>query len=123
MAFWAAIKEYLEQTKEENHVWKSDEDHCIDFLLAASNRIVEEEKPQLIKTSHANFAQALMKTGLQYLKGQHDHVPCVKAFKAIFDGGKYSKQFEEWIFKVMTLEEERTIGGLSWGLDEEHDEL
>jgi len=122
VAIWSAIKEYVTQFMEENETIQK-EDHCLRFIRHLSSQIVNKENPDLIKTSLPNFSKALLQTGLQYLEGGYDNVPCVKALEAM---GTYSKEIGAWISKVLAInpkEEEITIGGLDWGLDEKHDEL
>ena len=122
VAIWAAIKEYITQVMNENEIFQK-EDHCLRFIRHLSSQIVNKENPDLIKTALPNFTKALLETGLQYLDGGYDNVPCVKAVEAM---GTYSKEIGVWVSKVLTLDpvdEEQTIGGLTWGLDEEHDEL
>ena len=107
---------------EENEIFQKN-DHCLRFLRHLSSQIVNKENPDLIKTAHPNIAKALLQTGLQYFEGGYDNVPCVKALQAM---GTYSKEITAWISQVLAIDpkdEEQTIGGLTWGLDDEKDEL
>ena len=61
-----------------------------------------------------------MKTGLQYVGGGYDDIPCVVALKVM---GQYSKEIRKWIWEALAIEgEDEAIGGLDWGLNA-HSEL
>ena len=109
VAIWSAIKEYVTQIMEENETFQKD-DHCLRFIRHLSSQIVNKENPDLIKTSLPSFSKALLQTGLQYLEGGYDNVPCVKAVEAM---GTYSKEIGAWISKVLAInpkDEEIIIG-------------
>ena len=62
---------------------------------------------------------SLWKIGLQYLKGGHDDLPCVKAFRSSF--GKYSQEIRSWLFESITKGDDKIHEDVLW--KRERDEL
>ena len=115
---WGAVQEYINQITKSSKTLEEN-DHCLKFILELSKDIVKQEYTPLVRTSYPNFSKALMKTGLQYLEGGYDNVPCVKAMKVM---GRYSKEIRNWIQQALSIDEdEQEIGGLDWG--QIHDDL
>ena len=118
VAIWGGIQAYIEDFWTKNLKLKND-DYCLRFLHQVSSKIVEQGKPELIKTSHVDFSKALLNTGLQYLNGDFQHVPCVKSLGVMT---KYSTEIKSWISQILAMEEpEENLSDLLMG--KSHQEL
>ena len=81
LGIWDAIEELLKVNLDENESWK--EDHCIAFVSKITKEVIETGDVSIVSDKQAELSKALMKTGLQFLKG-------------LIQSSKYKLSFHNW---------------------------
>jgi hypothetical protein len=105
VALWAAIQRFTQLTIAED---RFKNDHCLAFIQDTAKRIVIAEDTSIVSESSTSkeLANALLKTGLQYLdqdlNANSKQLPCLKALNVIMEN--YSNDIKTWLMSVILMD-------------------